>query len=103
MRAPILVCLALLAACAQPGPVVTPRVSGGNPTDGIVTLASTRTLFNPVRPDWGAAFATADARCADDGHDGPAEFSGDQESCELYDRAGRCLRATVTRFYTCEG
>lgn len=101
MRVAIIACLTLLAGCAQSGPVVTPRVSGGNPADGIVTLASTRTLFNPVRPDWGAALATADAQCRDDGRAAPALFAGDQEACELYDRAGRCLRATVTRFYTC--
>ncbi|PZQ47000.1 MAG: hypothetical protein DI556_18605 [Rhodovulum sulfidophilum] len=103
MRAALIACLALVAGCAAPGPVVTPRVSGGNPTDGIVTLASTRTYFNPVRPDWGAALATADARCVADGRDPPARFAGDQEACELYDRAGRCLRATVTRFYQCGG
>ena len=103
MRAAIIACLILLAGCARPGPVVTPRVSGGNPADGIVTLASTRTLFNPVRPDWGAAVATADGRCAEDGRPGPARYAGDHEACELYDLAGRCLRATVTRFYTCGG
>jgi hypothetical protein len=101
MRAAIIACLALLAGCAQSGPVVTPRVSGGNPADGIVTLATTRTLFNPVNPDWRAAYTTADAQCVEDGGAAPARFAGDQEACELYDRGGRCLRATVTRFYTC--
>lgn len=102
MRAAIIVSLTLLAGCAQSGPVVTPRVSGGNPSDGIVTLASTRTLFNPVRPDWRAALVTADRQCRADGNPAPARFAGDQEACELYDRAGRCLRATLTRFYTCD-
>ena len=101
MRVAYIAWLTLLAGCAQPGPLVTPRVSGGNPGDGIVTLASTRTLFNPVEPDWGAAFSTADRQCRADGRDGPARFEGDQEACELYDRGGRCLRATVTRFYAC--
>lgn len=101
MRAAIFACLTCLAGCAQPGPVVTPRVSGGKPSDGIVTLASTRTLFNPVAPDWGAALGTADRQCRADGNAPPARFVGDQEACELYDRGGRCLRATVTRFYTC--
>lgn len=103
MRAAIIACLTLLAGCAQPGPVVTPRVSGGNPADGIVTLASTRTLFNPVEPDWRAALSTADRQCRADGNASPARFAGDQEACELYDRRGRCLRATVTRFYSCGG
>ncbi|TPE53508.1 YecR family lipoprotein [Amaricoccus solimangrovi] len=101
MRASTVACLTLLAGCAAPAPVVTPRVSGGNPADGIVTLASTRTLFDPVEPDWRAALATADNQCRADGRAPPARFAGEQTSCELYDRGGRCLRATRTRFYSC--
>lgn len=101
MRLAILVSLMLFAGCAARTPVVTPHLSGAGPADGIVTLASTRTLFNPVRPDWGAAFVTADGACHAQGRDGPARFAGDQQACEIYDRAGRCVRTTVTRFYSC--
>lgn len=51
MRIALIACLILLSACARPGPVVAPQVSGGNPADGIVTLSSTRMLYDPVRPD----------------------------------------------------
>ncbi len=95
--------LTLLAGCATTGPVVTPRISGGNEADGIVTLSSTRFLYNPVEPDWKEAAVTADKRCHGWGHDGPAYFAGDQEACEIYDFHGRCARAVVTRFYDCSG
>lgn len=102
MRAdPRVLLFALLAGCASTGPVTTPVESGGNRADGIVTLSTTRFLYNPVEPDWREAAARADARCRSWGHSGPAYFAGDQQACEIYDFHGRCARAKVTRFYDC--
>lgn len=94
--------LTLLAGCAtHPGPVTTPRESGGNRADGIVTMSSTRFIYNPVQPDWKTAATAADTRCHAWGRGGPAYFAGDQEACEIYDLHGRCARSRVTQFYSC--
>lgn len=96
-------CLTLLAGCATTGPVVTAHESGGSRADGIVTMTSTRFLYNPVEPDDRTTALAADKRCHAWGHGGPAHFAGDQRACEIYDFHGRCARSAVTRFYSCSG
>ena len=64
-------------------------------------MASNGTLYNPVAADWTVAAAAADRRCRRWGHDGSTQFSGWQEACRQYDIHGRCVRTTVTRFYSC--
>jgi hypothetical protein len=92
-----------LAACSGHPAGVKPQESPGSRRDGIVTMASTGTLYNPVGPDWRLAQAAADRRCRSWGYAGAGSFSGWQESCEVYDFHGRCARTTVTRFYPCLG
>ena len=102
MRAALVFCLLGLAGCAgSPGPVVTAHESGGSRADGIVTMTSTRFLYNPVQPNDAVTARSADKRCRAWGHDGAAYFAGDQEACEIYDFYGRCARSAVTRFYSC--
>lgn len=104
MRATIIVaCLAVLAGCAAPRPGVRPVAVGDSRADGIVTMASTRTIWNPVEPDWRVAQAAADRRCRGWGHDGAESYAGWQDSCLIYDFYGRCVRNEVTRFYACGG
>ncbi len=91
----------LLGACATQAPTLKPHESGGSKADGIVTLSSTRLIYNPVEPDWHSSVKLADNRCHSWGHRGPAYFAGDQIACEVYDFHGRCARSTVTRFYSC--
>jgi hypothetical protein len=53
-----------LAACAGGHPAgVRPQETEGSRHDGIVTMASTGTIWNPVSPDWRAAEAEAERRC----------------------------------------
>ena len=54
---PALLLLLGLAACAGTPPGVRPVPAGGSRADGIVTMASTSTIYNPVTPDWRAAEA----------------------------------------------
>jgi hypothetical protein len=91
----------LLAACAAQPPGVRPVAAGESRKDGIVTMASSGTLYNPVSPDWRPAQTAADRRCRRWGHDGSTLVSGWQEACRLYDLHGRCTKTTVTRFYSC--
>ena len=59
MRVVLLVCFGLLSACAaRPG--VKPVADGMSRADGIVTMVSTGTIYNPVSPDWRAAQASGD-------------------------------------------
>jgi hypothetical protein len=103
MRAGFVVCLGLLAACAGPQPGVKPVAAGGSRADGIVTMASSGTIWNPVGPDWRVAQDAAGRRCRAWGYDGAGAFAGWQEACRQYDLHGRCVRTTVTRFYPCTG
>lgn len=101
MRAAFLACLGLLlAACAgQPG--VKPVAGGVSRADGIVTMVSTGTIYNPVSPDWRAAQVAATHRCEGWGYRGDSAFAGWQEACRAYDLHGRCTGTSVTRFYSC--
>jgi hypothetical protein len=101
MRWVLLVCL--LAACGAAPRGVRPVETEGSRRDGIVTMASTGTIWNPVGPDWRLAQAAAERRCRAWGYDGAGSFAGWQEACEVYDFHGRCVRTTVTRFYPCTG
>jgi YecR-like lipoprotein len=104
MRAALILALALLAACASRPAGVRPVPAGGSRADGIVTMSSTGTLYNPVSPDWREAAESASRRCRSWGYrGGPATFAGWQEACRVYDRHGRCFRTVVTRFYSCSG
>ena len=71
--------------------------------DGIVTMESAGTLWNPVTADWREAQAWADRRCRGWGYAGAASYAGWQEACRQYDFHGRCVRTLVTRFYPCAG
>jgi hypothetical protein len=102
MRCALLLCL-VLAACGSRPAGVKPAYSGGSRHEGIVTMASTGTIYNPVGPDWRLAQAAADRRCRSWGYAGAGSFAGWQEACEVYDFHGRCARTTVTRFYPCSG
>ena len=99
----LLVLCLLLAACAAPRPGVTPREAGGSRADGIVTLASDSTIWNPVRADWREAQVAAGRRCRSWGHEGAGSLAGWQEACRAYDLHGRCVKTRMTRFYPCAG
>jgi hypothetical protein len=101
MRIACLACLALLAGCAGTPPGVKPVHGGGSRADGIVTMVSTGTIYNPVSPDWRPAQAEASRRCRAWGYDAPSSFAGWQEACRIYDLHGRCTGTRVTRFYSC--
>jgi hypothetical protein len=104
MRAAFLGIALGLAACSGQPAGVRPIDAGGSRADGIVTMASTGTLYNPVSPDWREAAAAASRRCRSWGYrGGPATFAGWQEACRIYDRHGRCFRTVTTRFYSCAG
>lgn len=99
----ICACL-LLAACAGTETAgVKPRPAGESAADGIVTMSSTGTLYNPVSADWGDAAVAAERRCRALGYDGAGSFAGWQEACRGYDFHGRCVSTKVTRFYPCSG
>ncbi len=101
MRIALLACFGFLAACAtQPG--VRPVAGGVSRADGIVTMVSTGTIYNPVSPDWREAQATATHRCHNWGYHGFSSFAGWQEACRAYDLYGRCTGTSVTRFYSCD-
>jgi hypothetical protein len=93
----------LLAACAAPPEGPRPTPSGGSRADGLVTYASTSTIWNPAGPDWRVAQSAAERRCRAWGHAGAGAFAGWQETCRGYDLHGRCVRTRVTRFYPCSG
>jgi hypothetical protein len=100
----MVVALLVVAGCAGPPPAgVRPGFAGGSRHDGIVTMASTGTLYNPVSPDWREAASEAGRRCRGWGYDGTDSYAGWQEACRLYDLHGRCVRTVVTRFYSCSG
>jgi hypothetical protein len=103
MRPALLLFLGLLAACSGPAPGVRPVPAGGSRADGIVTMASTGTIYNPVSPDWRVAEAKAARQCRTWGHARRSRFSGSQEACRAYDLHGRCTATTTTRFYACDG
>ncbi len=100
MRAALLFLLALAACTARPEGV-RPVAAGDSRADGIVTMASSGTLWNPVDPDWRVAQEAADHRCRAWGYEGAASYAGWQDACREYDLAGRCVRNRVTRFYPC--
>ena len=99
---PALLLLLGLAACAGTPPGVRPVPAGGSRADGIVTMASTSTIYNPVTPDWRSAEARAARQCRSWGQPRAARFSGWQEACRVYDIYGRCTGTTTTRFYRCD-
>ncbi len=101
MRLALLFALCL-AACAGMPPGVRPVPAGGSRPDGIVTMASTSTIYNPVAPDWRAAEADASRQCRRWGHPGGSRLAGWQEACRVYDIHGRCTGTTTTRFYNCD-
>ena len=93
--------LALLAGCAGSAPVVRPVPEGGNEADGIVTMSSTASIFQPSPPDWRAAEAGPVARrCRAWGYRGGQTFTGWREDCRVY-RHGRCVSSQIRRFYQC--
>ena len=67
--------LILLAACAGPPRGPKPVETEGSRRDGIVTMASTGTIWNPVGPDWRLAQAAADRRCRAWGYHGAGAFA----------------------------
>ncbi len=95
--------MATLGACGSSPPGVSPSESGGSRADGIVTMTSTRTIYNAVGPDWEEAEAGAEKRCRTWGFEGAGAFSGWQDTCLGYDRHGRCLETATTQFYACDG
>ena len=100
----VLIVLPLLAACATSHPAgVKPVPAGDSRADGIVTMSSTGTLYNPVSADWREAEATADRKCRAWGYSGAGSYAGWQEACRIYDFHGRCASTKVTRFYPCSG
>lgn len=104
MRALLLLLLGLtLGACASQPPGVRPVAAGESKRDGIVTMASSGTIYNPVSADWTVAQDAADRRCRGWGHEGAASYAGSQETCRAWDRYGRCFANRVTRFYPCSG
>lgn len=100
MRLALLLCLAV-AACATRPEGVRPVAAGESRADGIVTMASSGTIWNPVDPDWREAQAAADRRCRSWGYPGADSYSGWQDTCREYDLWGRCTKNRVTRFYSC--
>lgn len=95
--------LGLLAACAGPDPVVSPVPGPENRADGIVTMSSNGSLFQPTPPDWRRAEAGPVAkRCRAWGFRGGHTFTGDTRRCLAWDRNGRCVRDEVRRYYQCE-
>ena len=103
MRRRLLYLLALLSACAPAPDGVRPVPAGDSAADGIVTMASNGTLWNPVAPDWRPAQAAAQRKCRGWGYAGADSYAGWQESCRVYDFHGRCVQTRVTRFYPCSG
>jgi hypothetical protein len=103
MRPILVLCLLLAAACSAAPQGVKPRPAGDSRADGIVTMASAGTIWNPVTADWRVAQAGADRRCRSWGYAGAASYAGSQEACRQYDLHGRCVRTLVTRFYPCSG
>lgn len=99
----IIIALVLCGCAARTPPGVRPVAAGDSRADGIVTMASTGTIWNPVQADWRSAQAAADRRCRGWGHAGAGSFAGWQEACLVYDFHGRCVQAKVTRFYPCAG
>ncbi len=94
--------LLVLAACAAPRPEgVRPVAAGESRADGIVTMSSAGTIWNPVDADWRVAQAAADRRCRTWGYAGAESYAGWQETCRAWDRHGRCIKTRVTRFYSC--
>lgn len=103
MRLGLWLCvLGLLAGCAEPA-VVRPVATAGNRTDGIVTMSSMASIFQPARPDWAEADVRVTRQCRGWGYRAPHSFTGDREKCLAYDRNGRCVRSQVHRFYQCKG
>jgi hypothetical protein len=103
MRPSLVLCALLLAACQSTPQGVRPVAGGVSRADGIVTMESAGTIWNPVTADWREAEAAADRRCRRWGYDGAASYAGWQEACRQYDLHGRCVRSLVTRFYPCAG
>lgn len=99
----LLVAVAASACSGQRVAGVAPIPAGESKSDGIVTMASTGTIWNPVSPDWRDAQAAADKRCRAWGYDGAQSYAGSQEACRVYDLYGRCVQTKVTRFYPCGG
>lgn len=100
----LMIAAALAVAGCSTAPIgVKPGFSGGSQRDGIVTMASTGTLYNPIAPDWRLAATEAGRRCRAWGYAGADDYAGWQEACRAYDRHGRCTRSVVTRFYPCTG
>jgi hypothetical protein len=102
MRLVVLIFLALGACSARPEGV-RPAAAGDSRADGIVTMASSGTIWNPVDADWRVAQSAADRRCRAWGYARADSYAGWQESCREYDLHGRCVRNRVTRFYPCAG
>ena len=102
MRPVLILLLGLLAACTSTPPGVRPVAAGSSRANGIVTMASTSTIYNPVAPDWRVGEAKAARQCRGWGHSGANRFSGWQEACRVYDIHGRCTGTTTTRFYSCD-
>jgi hypothetical protein len=98
-----LLLLLLLAACARAPEGVRPAAAGDSKVDGIVTMAASGTLWNPVGPDWAPAEAAAERKCRGWGYAGAGSYAGWQETCRVYDFHGRCVQNRVTRFYPCSG
>ena len=102
-RAILLAAGLLLSACAQDTRIVQPVQDGGNRADGIVTMSSTTSIYQPVVPDLLKTAAEAGSQCAAWGFDNRATFAGSKEFCPVYDGWGRCSQTIVTRFYACGG
>ena len=103
MRSALLLFLLAVAACSARPEGVRPVAAGESRADGIVTMASSGTIWNPVDADWRVAQAAADKRCRAWGYEGAESYAGWQDACRQYDLSGRCVRNKVTRFYPCAG
>lgn len=103
MRLGLWICvLGILAGCAAPA-VVRPIQTAGNRTDGVVTMSSIASIFQPTPPDWRDADDRVARQCRGWGYRAGHSFTGDREKCLAYDRNGRCVRTQVRRFYQCKG
>lgn len=100
-RAILIVSTFALAACAQDMRVVQPVQDSGNRADGIVTMSSTTSIYQPVLPDLLKTAQEAGQQCAAWGFEGGTTFAGSKEFCPVYDGWGRCSQTIVTRYYAC--
>lgn len=98
MRSLIILLAATLASCAAPSAM---EVSGGNQSEGTVTMSYDYSLMQSPKVDWQQGLNKAAAQCQSWGYNGALPASKPSKACKTETQDGDCIAWTLSSTFQC--